>query len=69
MSSDIVYITYILECIGSIWELTVDGREALMRKRHDKSAVLYYLHTLAEATQRISENKKASQPEINWSAI
>jgi uncharacterized protein with HEPN domain len=36
---------------------------------HELAAILYYLHTLSEATQRLSEESKSRYSEIDWSGI
>ncbi len=69
MTDERAYLTYILECVINIQELTAQGREALMNAKHNKAAVLYYLHTMAEAAQRLSEEAKAAYPNIDWTAI
>jgi uncharacterized protein with HEPN domain len=66
---DRAYLVYITEAIASVHDLTAQGREAFSAAKHDQAAVLYYLQTLTEVTQRISEELKASHPEIDWIAI
>jgi uncharacterized protein with HEPN domain len=66
---DRIHLTYILECIANVDELTASGREAFEAAKHDRAAVLYYLQTMAESTQRLSETIKASHAEIDWLAI
>lgn len=69
MTDDRAYLEYILECIENIEELSAQGQAALLAAKHDPAAVLYYLHTLAEATQRLSDAAKAAHPEIDWANI
>jgi uncharacterized protein with HEPN domain len=69
VTDDRVYLIYISECITNIRELTASGREAFWVTKHDQAAVFYYLQTLAESTQRLSEALKANHPEINWAVI
>jgi uncharacterized protein with HEPN domain len=69
MTDDRAYLIYISECIANVRELTAQGREAFMAAKHDQAAVLYYLQTLAESTQRLSDTLKAQHPEINWVRI
>ncbi len=65
MSEDKVYLTYILECIANVEELTASGRAAFESAKHDRAAALYYLQTMAESTQRLSESLKATHTEID----
>lgn len=69
MTDDRVFLEYILECIAGVEELTINGRGTFEAAKHDRAAVLYYLQTLAESTQRLTEQSKATHPEINWVAI
>lgn len=69
MSDDRVYLTYILECIVNVQDLARNGREAFEAARHNRAAALYYLQTMAETTQRLSDTLKAAHPEVDWIAI
>jgi uncharacterized protein with HEPN domain len=69
MIDDRAYLEYILECIVNVEELSAQGRDAFLAAKHDKAAVLYYMHTLAEAAQRLSDSAKAAHPEIDWPNI
>jgi len=69
MSRDRPYLDYIDQSIASVEELTSGGREIFLAAKHDQAATLYYLQTLAEATQRISDALKSAHPEVDWAAI
>lgn len=69
MNEDRLYLVHISECIANVEELTASGKEAFFAAKHDKAAVLYYLQTLAESTQRLSESIKNTHPEIEWAKI
>jgi uncharacterized protein with HEPN domain len=69
VSEDEIYLRYIIECIDNIEELAARGRQAVEAAKHDRAALLYYLHTMAEATQRLSESIIDAHPEIDWIAI
>ena len=69
MKQDRVYAVHILEMIGNIEELTAQGREAFLAAKHDRAAALHYLQTMAESTQRLSDEIKAAHPETDWKAI
>ena len=69
MKEDRVYLVHILETIANIEDLAADGREAFAAAKHSRAAALYYLQTMAESTQRLSDAIKATHPEIDWTAI
>ncbi len=69
MKQDQVYLEYILDCIQNIEELSGEGQDKLHEMKHVRAALLYYLQTMAEATQRISPELKVAYPEIDWIAI
>ena len=69
MKEDRVYLIHILETITNIEDLTADGHEAFTAAKHSRAAALYYLQTMAESTQRLSDAIKATHPEIDWTAI
>jgi uncharacterized protein with HEPN domain len=69
VSKDKLYLIYILECISNIEELVAGGRTAFEAAKHNRAAMLYYLQTMAEATQRLSESLKTTHPEVDWVAI
>lgn len=66
MNPDRVYLTHIAETIADIEDFVVEGKEEFFTSRKTQRAVLYRLQTLAESTQRLSENLKASHPEVEW---
>jgi uncharacterized protein with HEPN domain len=65
------YLVYIRDAIGHIEQLTPSSEEDLTKGSftHDLAAILYYLHTLSEATQRLSEEAKSRYSEIDWPGI
>jgi uncharacterized protein with HEPN domain len=69
VKDDRTYLIHISECIANIHELATAGREAFMAAKHDQAAILYYLQTMAESTQRLSAERKTTHPEIEWTAI
>jgi len=66
---DVEYVGYIQRSIGYVQEYVAGGREAFLTSRLVQDATLYRLHTIAEATQRISSGLKAPYPEVNWRGI
>jgi uncharacterized protein with HEPN domain len=69
MKNDQVYLEHILEAIRRIEEHAVQGRESFFSSHTLQDATLRNLQTLAEATQRVSSERKAAHPEISWTGI
>ena len=69
MKDDRLYLEHILECIGKIGRYTEQGREAFMGSEMAQDATLRNLQILAESTQHLSEDIKATQPEVPWREI
>ncbi len=69
MRDDTVYLRHILESIRRIEENIADGRDRFLNSHTFQDAVLRNLQTLAESTQRLSDDLKATQPKIEWNRI
>jgi uncharacterized protein with HEPN domain len=69
MSDDTVYLRHIVECIRRIERHVADGRDTFFASDTLQDATLRNLQTLSEATQRLSDATKASQPQIPWPQI
>jgi uncharacterized protein with HEPN domain len=69
MKDDTVYLRHIQECIRRIEENTAQGREPFMASHTLQDAVLRNLQTMAESTQHLSDDLKATHPEIQWRRI
>jgi len=69
MKDDSVYLHYIIECIRRIEENVKEGRERFMASHTFQDAVIRNLQTMAESTQRISDDLKQVHPEIEWYRI
>lgn len=69
MKDDSVYLHYIIECIRRIEENVKEGRERFMASHTFQDAVIRNLQTMAESTQRISDDLKQVHPEIEWNRI
>lgn len=69
MKDDTIYLQHILECIRRIEGHTVQGRDAFFASHILQDATLRNLQTLSEATQRLSQRLKATQPHIPWQQI
>lgn len=69
MKDDGIYLAHILESIRRIEEDTTGGEAQFYQKRVLQDAVLRNLQTMAESTQRLSDEIKATQPHIRWEEI
>ena len=69
MKEDSVYLSHILDCIANIEEDTAQGHEHFMASRTHRDAVLRNLQVMAESTQCLSDELRATQPEIEWREI
>ena len=69
MKDDRLYLIHIVECIQRIEHYTTEGREVFLMDTRTQDAVLRNLHTLAESTQRVSEELRAAHPEVEWRGI
>ncbi|MEB3885690.1 HepT-like ribonuclease domain-containing protein [Lyngbya sp. CCY1209] len=59
----------ILQCINPIQEYTGEDREIFLHNTLVQDAVLRRLQTMAESTQRLSEELKAEATEVDWRAL
>ena len=69
MKDDSVYLRHILECIRRIEEDTNGGYEQFINSHTLQDAVIRNLQIMAESTQRLSDNLKDSNSEIEWFRI
>ncbi len=69
MKDDRVYLRHIQECIRRIEEDVAEGREQFLESHTLQDAVLRNLQTMAESTQRISDDLKATHPDVEWHRI
>ena len=69
MKDDRLYLQHIQECIDRIEQYTLDGKDSFQADTKTQDAVLRNLHTLAESTQRMSDELKNAHPEIDWRSI
>ena len=69
MKDDRVYLNYILECIRRLEKHRRSGRRRFLNSDTIQDAVLRNLQTMAETSQRLSDEIKATQPHIPWAEI
>lgn len=69
MKDDKLYLIHIMECIERIENYSIAGKNGFMESTLVQDAIIRNLQTLAESTQRLSENLKLSHPQVDWRAI
>jgi uncharacterized protein with HEPN domain len=69
VKDDRFYLIHIKEAIGRIEDYTRDGKESFFEDQKTQDAVLRNLQTLAESTQRISNDLKDKYSQVNWGII
>ena len=69
MKDDRVYLEHILRCISKVEEYTASGRDDFLASSIVQDATLRNLQTMAEATQRLSEDLRARHPGVDWRAL
>ena len=69
MKDNRTYLEYISDCIERIEQYTAAGKEAFLTDSMLQDATLRRLQTLAESTQRLSEDLKTRLTEIDWRSI
>lgn len=69
MKDDRVYLQHILRCISRIEEYTRGGRDEFFTSSLVQDAVIRNLQTMAESSQRLSQDRKSLRPEVDWKAL
>ena len=69
MKDDRVYLGHILRCISRIEEYTIAGRETFFSSPLIQDGVIRNLQTLAESSQRLSEDIKTRYPAVDWKGL
>jgi uncharacterized protein with HEPN domain len=69
VKDDRLYLIHVRESIARIEEYTAEGREAFFADGRTQDAGLRNLQTLAESTQRLSIDLKATHPDVDWRGI
>lgn len=64
--ADRVLLTHMGECIERIREYTAGDRARFEASRLVQDAVIRNLHTLTESSQRLSDEIKATEPQLPW---
>lgn len=66
---DRVYLEHVLTCTALIRAYTSGGKAAFMDSALVQDAVLRRLQTMAESTQRLSDEVKTQALEVDWRAL
>jgi uncharacterized protein with HEPN domain len=69
LKGDREHLVHIELSIARINEIQREGRKRFLREWRSQSAVLHELQTLAESTQRLSNDIKARHPDIQWKQV
>jgi uncharacterized protein with HEPN domain len=69
LEKDKVYIEHILECIDKINQYTDNDKQRFLSDDLVQDGVLRRLQTMAESTQRLSEDLKQTAPSVDWRAL
>ena len=64
--ADRVLLAHMGECIERIREYTAGDRSRFEASRLVQDAVIRNLQTLAESSQRLSDDIKATEPQVPW---
>jgi len=69
VKDDRKYLLHIIECIQRIEEDVSGGRSAFDASHMIQDAVLRNLQVIAESTKRLSDQLKATYPEVGWGGL
>jgi uncharacterized protein with HEPN domain len=69
LEKDKVYVQHILECIDKINQYTDNDKKRFTSDDLVQDGVLRRLQTMAESTQRLSEDLKQTMTDVDWRAL
>jgi uncharacterized protein with HEPN domain len=69
LEKDRVYAAHILECIDKINHYTKKDKQQFIGDDLVQDGVLRRLQTMAESTQRLSDELKQTAPDVDWRAF
>lgn len=69
MKKDLLYLRHISDSLEKIESYTSDGRAAFMESPMAQDAVIRNFEIIGEATKRVSEEAKATEPDVPWKAV
>lgn len=68
-ASDRAYLEHISDAIAKVQASAAAGESAFLAHADAFDAALRRLQTVAESTQRLSDDLKARHPEVSWNAL
>jgi uncharacterized protein with HEPN domain len=69
VNDDRTYLLHIRDAIDAILHYTSEGREHFLQDRKTQDAVVRNLEIIGEASKRLSDDLKQSQPQVPWKQI
>ncbi len=66
---NLAHLEHIAECAALIRDYTSGGKSDFLSNVLLQDGVLRRLQTMAESTQRLSDELKASAPDVDWRAL
>jgi uncharacterized protein with HEPN domain len=69
MKDDRLYLNHILECSNRVKECVQGGRDKFLADHIIQDAVLRNLQIMTESTQRLSQELKDRNPEVDWRGL
>ena len=66
---NLAHLEHIAECAALIRDYTNSGKSEFLSNVLIQDAVLRRLQTMAESTQRLSDDLKANAPDVDWRAL
>jgi len=67
--ADKIYLAHMLECVDRITEYVANDETGFRASRLIQDAVVRNLQTLAESSQRLTDEIKSTEPGTPWRAI
>ncbi|MBI5669606.1 MAG: DUF86 domain-containing protein [Chloroflexi bacterium] len=69
MRDERLYMIHISECIAAIEEYAAPGYDEFVQSTKTQDAIIRRLQIMGESTMRLSDERKAAFPQVNWSRI
>lgn len=69
MKGDRLYLIHMRECMARIISYTASGQDNFMESTLIQDAVLRNLQTMAESSQRLSDDLKERYEDVDWTGL